>query len=228
MKFLVYVFSGFCAGLAGLVAASNIRCADANHAGLFLELDAILAVVVGGTALTGGRFYLAGAIVGALFIQALTTTMYMRNVSADVAPVPKALAILAVCLLQSPVIATQGGGPFPRKGVMKLPFSSKYISLLATAVVLLALYAVGCVSFPNFGSLRVGVNLVGDNAFLGVAAVGATFVILSGGIDLSVGAVVAFTSILIASLVGNGVHPLRGDLRLPARSARCSGLSWAA
>ncbi len=104
VKFLVYVFSGFCAGLAGLVAASNIRCADANHAGLFLELDAILAVVVGGTALTGGRFYLAGALVGALFIQALTTTMYMRNVSADVAPVPKALAILAVCLLQSPVL----------------------------------------------------------------------------------------------------------------------------
>jgi ribose/xylose/arabinose/galactoside ABC-type transport system permease subunit len=91
---------------------------------------------------------------------------------------------------------------------MKLPVSSKYISLLATAVVLLALYTVGCISFPNFGSLRVGVNLVGDNAFLGVAAVGATFVILSGGIDLSVGAVVAFTSTLIASLVGNGVHPL--------------------
>jgi galactofuranose transport system permease protein len=65
-------------------------------------LDAILAVVVGGTALTGGRFYLAGAIVGALFIQTLTTTMYMRNVSAVVAPVPKAIAILAVCLLQSP------------------------------------------------------------------------------------------------------------------------------
>lgn len=90
---------------------------------------------------------------------------------------------------------------------MKLPISSKYISLLATAVVLVALYAVGCLSFSNFGSLRVGVNLIGDNAFLGVAAIGATFVILSGGIDLSVGAAVAFTSILIASLVGNGVHP---------------------
>jgi ABC-type xylose transport system permease subunit len=76
--------------------------------------------------------------------------------------------------------------------------SSKYVSLLATALVLIALYTVGCVSFPNFGSLRVGVNLVGDNAFLGVAAIGATFAILSGGIDLSVGTVVAFTSILIA------------------------------
>jgi simple sugar transport system permease protein len=115
VKFLVYVFSGLCAGMAGLVAASNIKCADSNHAGLFLELDAILAVVVGGTALTGGRFYLAGAMVGALFIQALTTTMYMRNVSADVAPVPKALAILAVCLLQSPSLRTRARALFQRK-----------------------------------------------------------------------------------------------------------------
>jgi galactofuranose transport system permease protein len=91
---------------------------------------------------------------------------------------------------------------------MKLPVSSKYISLLATALVLIALYTVGCMSFPNFGSLRVAVNLVGDNAFLGVAAIGATFVILSGGIDLSVGAAVAFTSILIASLIGSGMNPL--------------------
>ena len=90
---------------------------------------------------------------------------------------------------------------------MKLPVSSKFISLLATALVLIALYTVGCISFPNFGSLRVAVNLVGDNAFLGVAAIGATFVILSGGIDLSVGAAVAFTSILIASLVGSGMNP---------------------
>jgi simple sugar transport system permease protein len=104
VKFLVYAFSGFCAGLAGLVATSNIKGADSNHAGLFLELDAILAVVVGGASLSGGRFYLAGAIVGALFIQALTTTMYMRNVSPDIAQVPKALAILAVCLMQSPVL----------------------------------------------------------------------------------------------------------------------------
>jgi galactofuranose transport system permease protein len=115
VKFFVYVFSGFCAGLAGLVAASNIKCADANHAGLFLELDAILAAVVGGTALTGGRFYLAGALVGALFIQTLTTTMYMRNVSADVAPVPKAIAILAVCLLQSAAFRRKAGSLLRRK-----------------------------------------------------------------------------------------------------------------
>jgi simple sugar transport system permease protein len=115
VKFMVYVFCGLCAGLAGLVATSNIKAADSNHAGLFLELDAILAVVVGGTSLTGGRFYLTGAIIGALFIQTLTTTMYMRNVSADIAPVPKALAILIVCLLQSPVLRAKGAAFLQKK-----------------------------------------------------------------------------------------------------------------
>jgi simple sugar transport system permease protein len=101
VKFLVYTFSGLCAGLAGLVACSNIKSADANNIGLYLELDAILAVVVGGTSLQGGRFYLVGAVVGALFIQTLTTTLYARNVSSDVSPVPKALVIIGVCLFQS-------------------------------------------------------------------------------------------------------------------------------
>ena len=132
----------------------------------------------------------------------------MRNVSADVAPVPKALAIFGRLSVAVPDSARKDRFPFSREGAMKLSISPKDISLIATAIVLLALYTVGCLSFPNFGSLRVGVNLLGDNAFLGVAAIGATFVILSGGIDLSVGAVVAFTSILIASLVGNGADPL--------------------
>ncbi len=84
----------------------------------------------------------------------------------------------------------------------------KYIPLLATVLVFALLYTYGCVSYRNFSSLRVAVNLVGDNGFLGVAAVGATFVILSGGIDLSVGAVVAATSILIARLIECNVPPL--------------------
>ena len=83
----------------------------------------------------------------------------------------------------------------------------KYIPLLATAVVLVLLYVIGCVAYPRFGTLRVLKDLLGDNAFLGVAAVGATFVIISGGIDLSVGSVVAFTGILIAQLVAHGWPP---------------------
>ncbi|MBV8586607.1 MAG: ABC transporter permease [Verrucomicrobia bacterium] len=112
VKFLVYTFSGFCAGLAGLVACSNIKSADANNIGLYLELDAILAVVVGGTSLAGGRFYLIGAVVGGLFIQTLTTTMYARQVSSDIAPVPKALVIIAVCLFQSEAFRTRLGRIF--------------------------------------------------------------------------------------------------------------------
>lgn len=101
IKFIVYVVSGLCAGLAGLIATSNIKAADSSRVGEFMELDAIFAVVVGGTALTGGRFTLVGSIVGALLIQTLTTTMYNVGVPSAVAPVPKAVVIVAVCLLQS-------------------------------------------------------------------------------------------------------------------------------
>jgi simple sugar transport system permease protein len=101
IKMLVYGFSGFCAGVAGLIAASNIKAADSSRVGEMMELDAIFAVVVGGTALTGGRFTLIGSIIGAILIQTLTTTMYNLEVSPAVAPVPKAIVIVAVCLLQS-------------------------------------------------------------------------------------------------------------------------------
>lgn len=98
---LVYVFSGACAGLAGVLLASNIRAADSLRAGENMELDAIFAVVVGGTALSGGRFLLLGSFVGVLLLQTLTHTMYNVGVSPAVAPVPKALLILLVCILQS-------------------------------------------------------------------------------------------------------------------------------
>ncbi|MCC6230143.1 MAG: ABC transporter permease [Phycisphaerales bacterium] len=114
IKLGVYAFCGVCAGLAGLVECSYIKAADANNAGLFLELDAILAVVIGGTSLSGGRFSLTGSLVGAILIQTLTKTMYMHDVSADVAPLPKAIAVLAVCTLQSPVVKDRIAGMFSR------------------------------------------------------------------------------------------------------------------
>lgn len=101
VKVLAYVFCGACAGLTGVLTASNIRAADSNRAGENAELDAIFAVVVGGTALTGGRFTILGTFLGALLIQTLTTTMYFRGVPPAVAPVPKALLIVAVSLMQS-------------------------------------------------------------------------------------------------------------------------------
>jgi ribose/xylose/arabinose/galactoside ABC-type transport system permease subunit len=109
VKVVVYAFSGFCAGVAGLIATSNIKAADSSRVGEMMELDAIFAVVVGGTALTGGRFTLVGSIVGALLIQTLTTTMYNLGVPPAVAPVPKAIVIVAVCLLQSEKFRMQVG-----------------------------------------------------------------------------------------------------------------------
>ena len=115
IKGLAYVFCGVMAGLTGVLTAANIRAADANRAGENAELDAIFAVVVGGTALTGGRFSILGSLLGALFIQLLATTMYYRGVAPAIAPVPKALLIIAVSLLQSEKLRTWIAGKWRRK-----------------------------------------------------------------------------------------------------------------
>lgn len=81
--------------------------------------------------------------------------------------------------------------------------------LLATAVIFVLAYGLSVMQFPGMFSTRVLGNLLTDNAFLGITAVGMTFVILSGGIDLSVGAVIGFTGVLVAVLVSwAGLHPL--------------------
>lgn len=101
VMFAVYMFCGLCAGIAGLILSSNISSADGNNAGLWYELDAILAVVIGGTSLNGGRFSLAGTLIGALIIQTLTTTIYMIGVPPEITLVVKAFVVLVVCLVQS-------------------------------------------------------------------------------------------------------------------------------
>jgi simple sugar transport system permease protein len=99
--FAVYIFSGFCAGTAGLIEGSLIRAADANNAGLNMEMDAILAVTLGGTLMVGGRYYIGGTIIGAITIQTLTTTMYAIGVSSDRLPAVKAIVILLIIVFQS-------------------------------------------------------------------------------------------------------------------------------
>jgi simple sugar transport system permease protein len=103
IKVSVYVICAICAGIAGLIGTADIKAADANNAGLYLELDAILAVAVGGTAMTGGKFTLAGSVIGAILMQALTTTILTRGVGAETTSILKAVVVVAVCLLQSPV-----------------------------------------------------------------------------------------------------------------------------
>lgn len=99
--FIVYVICGLLAGIAGIIISSNVKGADANNAGLLIELDAILAVIIGGTSMSGGRFYLGGTIVGALFIQTLTTTIYSLGIPPEVTQLVKSIVVIAVCLIQS-------------------------------------------------------------------------------------------------------------------------------
>lgn len=101
VKWTVYVFSGACACAAGLISAADINAADPANNGQYLELDAILAVVIGGTALTGGRFSLPGSILGALVIQTLTTTILTYGVPSEKTLVVRAAVVIVVCLLQS-------------------------------------------------------------------------------------------------------------------------------
>ncbi|MGC2775904.1 MAG: ABC transporter permease [Bradyrhizobium sp.] len=100
----VYIWCGLCASLAGVIAAADIMGADANNAGLWLELDAILAVVIGGTSLFGGRFSLVLAVAGALIIQAMNTGILLSGYPPELNLLVKAVVVLAVLLAQSPRI----------------------------------------------------------------------------------------------------------------------------
>ena len=113
--FLVYVFCSACAGVAGVMICANVRSADANNAGLLLELDAILAVTLGGTSLAGGDFSLAGTAVGALIIQTLTYTIYSLGIAPEVNMVVKAVVVFLVCLSQSPEFRQLGRRAFVRR-----------------------------------------------------------------------------------------------------------------
>jgi len=99
----VYITCGLCGGLAGLMISANIQSADANNAGQMLELDAILAVTLGGTSLLGGRFSLRGSMLGALIIQTLTTSIYALGIAPEVTLVVKAAVVFAVSVSQSSV-----------------------------------------------------------------------------------------------------------------------------
>jgi ribose/xylose/arabinose/galactoside ABC-type transport system permease subunit len=98
---IAYGITGLCAGIAGIILSSNLASADANNAGLWYELDAILAVVIGGTSMRGGRFYLGGTVIGAIFIQTLTTTILSMDVPGERIMLVKAVVVILVSLMQS-------------------------------------------------------------------------------------------------------------------------------
>jgi simple sugar transport system permease protein len=109
IKFLTYVIMGLCVAVAALIKVS--RNATINHTTIAadIEMDAILAVAIGGNALGGGKFSLAGSVIGAYTIQALMTTLYATGVSSDSLKAFKAIVIIVIVVVSSPVFKNTVG-----------------------------------------------------------------------------------------------------------------------
>jgi ribose/xylose/arabinose/galactoside ABC-type transport system permease subunit len=100
VKLLVYVGSGFLAGLVGLIAVSANSASDANNTGVGIELDAIAAVAVAGTPLTGGKVTVWGAVVGAVMLKLLQNTLIAHGITKEVAQMIEGAVIIAALWLQ--------------------------------------------------------------------------------------------------------------------------------
>jgi len=109
IKIIIYSLSGFLAAVAGLIDSAGIKGADSNNAGLLIELDAILAVAIGGTSLSGGRFSFIASLIGALIIQSITTSILSFGIRPEITQVVKALIVIIICLTQSPVFKSSFG-----------------------------------------------------------------------------------------------------------------------
>ena len=219
IKFLTYVICGVLAGIAGIVASSRIYSADANNIGLNLEMDAILAVALGGNFLGGGKFSLIGSVIGAYTIQALTTTLYAMNVKADQLPVYKAIVVVIIVTLQSDVFKKYIAGLKAKKkcgsrrrsevmkanGMQKKKITGNGFLLLITIALFVVMYVAGMIIFADkgFAKPQMFLNLFVSNAGLLVIACGLTIVMITGGIDISVGSVTALVCMVLADLMEN-------------------------
>ncbi len=113
--FVAYVLCGLMAGWAGVIMTADIHTSDPVSVALYIELDAILAVVIGGGSLAGGRIYLGMTVIGALVIQALTTSILISGLPPEYNLIIKALVVLFVLVLQSDNARAQIGNLFTRK-----------------------------------------------------------------------------------------------------------------
>ncbi len=99
--FSAYAITGVLSGISGLIYASRIGQNDSNNAGINYEMDAILAVVIGGTSMAGGKFSLTGTVIGSIIIRTIITFVYYFGVAAEATMAFKALIVLVVIVLQA-------------------------------------------------------------------------------------------------------------------------------
>ena len=169
--FLVYAISGFLAAIAGLFATASVMRVDVVKTGQDLEMYAILAVVIGGTSLLGGKFSLAGSAVGAVIIAMIRKTIITLGVNAEATPAFFAVVVIVICAV----------------------------------VIFILMIIMGQALFGTYIRLGFISSLFIDHAYLIILAVAMTLPILTGGIDLSVGAIVAITAVVGLKLANAGV-----------------------
>ena len=104
VKFLTYVILGLCVAVAALIKVSRISTINYSVIAKDIEMDAILAVALGGNALSGGKFNMAASILGAYVIQFLTTTLYKFNVASDALPAYKAVVVIILVVMSAPLV----------------------------------------------------------------------------------------------------------------------------
>ena len=104
IKFLTFVILGLCVAVAGLIKVSRFSTINYSVIAKDIEMDAILAVALGGNALSGGKFNMAASILGAYVIQFLTTTLYKFNVQSDALPAYKAVVVFVLVVLSAPIV----------------------------------------------------------------------------------------------------------------------------
>ena len=104
IKFLSFVILGLCVAVAGLIKVSRLSSINYSVIAKDIEMDAILAVALGGNSLSGGKFNMTASILGAYVIQFLTTTLYKFNVQSDALPAYKAVVVIILVVLSTPVV----------------------------------------------------------------------------------------------------------------------------
>ena len=104
IKLLSFMMLGVCAAISGAIAVSRIGLINHETILLDIEMDAILAVAIGGNALSGGKFSLTGSVIGAFVIQALTITLYAMKVPSTAIKAYKAMVIIAIVVIGSPIV----------------------------------------------------------------------------------------------------------------------------
>lgn len=104
IKFVTYIILGLCVAVAGFIKVSRLSTINYSVVAKDIEMDAILAVALGGNSLSGGKFNISASILGAYVIQFLTTTLYKFQVQSDALPAYKAVVVIALVILSAPVV----------------------------------------------------------------------------------------------------------------------------